>query len=147
MPRNAGAVGLPGQLNRRGVKIFTASGDLEAHDCGSIVILNAAGGGTITLPTIAQAGMGWNVRVFIRTNPTTAWIITEDGTADTDKVIVGINELEVDTGDDGPRSAGCTTVTFAANVALAGDFVDIFCDGTNYYVHGQTNADGGITLA
>ena len=56
-------------------------------------------------------------------------------------------ELEVDTSDDGVYSAGCTTITFADGVALQGDFIDIWCDGSKYYVSGQTKADGGISVA
>ena len=48
---------------------------------------------------------------------------------------------------DGPYNAGHTTITLVHNVAIAGDWLEIFCDGTNFYVTGQTNADGGVTLA
>ena len=57
------------------------------------------------------------------------------------------DENEVDTDDDGPYNAAHTTITFADGVAVAGDYVELLCDGTNWYATGQTNADGGITLA
>ena len=28
---------------------------------------------------------------------------------------------------------------------ITGDWIDVWCDGINYFVSGQTNADGGIT--
>ncbi|MCK5682126.1 hypothetical protein KAI46_15080, partial [bacterium] len=77
-----------------------------------------------------------------------AYVVTELAASDTDKIIVnGINELEVDTADDGPYSTGCTTVSFADGVAVAGDWVTVRCDGTNYFVTGQTKADGGVAVA
>jgi len=119
---------------------------VEAEDCGTVFMLNLAAGFTVTLPTIAQAGAGWNCRFLVGTSPTTAYIITEDAAADTNAMIGEVAELEVDTADDGPYSAAFTQVNFVANVAVVGDFIDVFCDGTSFFVRGTTNADGGITL-
>lgn len=119
---------------------------LERWDSGKTFLLNLAGGFTVTLPTLAQAGAGWNARFIVGTAPTTAYIITEDTATDTNKLMGGINELEVDTSDDGPYSAAFTLVTFVASVAVVGDYIDVYCDGSFFIVRGQTNADGGITL-
>ena len=131
------------------VEVLSATKSLDAEDTGKVFMLNSATEFTTTLPSIAVAKAGWNCKIIVGAAPSgAAYVITELATADTNKVIVnGINELEVDTSDDGPYSAGCTTVSFADGVAVAGDWVDIFCDGTNYFVTGQTNADGGIAVA
>ena len=34
-----------------------------------------------------------------------------------------------------------------ANRAPSGDYMDIVCDGTSFFVVGQTKLDGGIALA
>jgi hypothetical protein len=146
MPHNDGAVGTPGLNNRRGYRTLITTAAIEVEDCGATFGLSLAAGFTVTLPTIAQAGAGWWCRFFVKTAPTTAYIITEDGGVDTNKIMGGINELEVDTADDGPYSAAFTFITFVANVAVVGDFAEIECDGAFFIVHGQTNADGGITL-
>ena len=108
--------------------------------------LNLVGGFTITLPSIADCGAGWRATFRVEIAPTTAYIITEDTGEDTDIMTGGINELEVDTMDDGPYSAAFTQVNYVANVAVVGDYFDIECNGTRFYIRGQTNADGGITL-
>ncbi len=77
-----------------------------------------------------------------------AYVITELATSDTNIICTnGINELEVDTSSDGPYNATHTTISFADGVAVKGDWVQIECDGVNFYATGQTNADGGIALA
>ena len=43
--------------------------------------------------------------------------------------------------------SGAVTLTKADGVAVKGDWIEVLCDGTNFYVKGATNADGGITLA
>jgi hypothetical protein len=77
--------------------------------------------------------------------PTTAYVITTNGGDDI--LIGGVNELEVDTADDGPYDDDADTINFVANTAVVGDFVEMESDGTSWYFHGQTNADGGITTS
>jgi hypothetical protein len=133
---------------RRKVESITASKSLVAADCGSLLMLNAAAGLTVTLPSIADAGKGWWCKFIVATNCTSnTYVITEKTSADTDVIIGGVNELEVDTSDDGPSSTGCTTITFANALDTVGDWVEINCDGTNFYVTGQTKLDGSIALA
>tara|TARA_R100000808_G_scaffold9825_1_gene26613 strand:- start:1249 stop:1680 length:432 start_codon:yes stop_codon:yes gene_type:complete len=133
---------------RRKVESVTASKSLEVHDCGTIVMLNAAAGLTVTLPSVADAGNGWWVKVIIGTNCTSnSYIITEKTSADTNVLVSQFNELETDDTEDGPSSTGHTTITFGNAVDTVGDFVEIVCDGSKFYCHGQTVADGGAALA
>jgi hypothetical protein len=132
-----------------GVKELTVASTLTPADSGKILMLNASDEFTTTLPTVSKAGAGWNCKIVVKAAPSGAdYVITEDTDSDTNVIITnGINELEVDTSDDGPYNAGHTTITFADGVAVAGDYVEIFCDGTNFYATGQTKADAAITLA
>ena len=82
----------------------------------------------------------------LKTAPTTAYIVTETVASDTNVLTGGVVEREVDTGDDGPYSAAFTLVTFVANVAEVGDIIRVVSDGVRYYIDGQTNADGAITV-
>ena len=129
-------------------EIQAASKQLVLGDCGKTFFLNNASGFTIYLLSIADAGIGWKCKFIVKTAPSGAnYIIREDGSADADKIVTnGINELEVDTADDGPTNTGHTFVNFIANIAIKGDWVEFVCDGTNWYCTGQTKADGGITL-
>jgi len=126
---------------------LAAATALTADHNGMTYGLALAGGFTVTLPSVAVAGAGWRAKFIVTVAPTTAYIITEKTADDTNVLIGGINELEVDTTNDGPYTATGTTITLVATVAVVGDFVELFCDGTKFYFSGQTNADGGITLA
>lgn len=114
---------------------------------GKIVKLDSATGFTVTLPPVALAEAGFRIRFVVTTQPTSGnHVVTEDTGEDTNVLIGGINELEVDTGDDGPSTTGATQVNFIASTAVVGDFVEFWTDGTNWYFHGQTAADGGATI-
>ena len=73
-------------------------------------------------------------------------VILERTMPDEDVLIGGINELDVDTGNNGPYDASADTLTFVGGTAVVGDFIYMICDGSYYYVSGQANADGGITI-
>ena len=134
--------------DRKKVQSITGDITLEKADCGTYMMLNVAAGCTVTLPSIDSAGEGWWCRFYVATNCTSnTYVITENASFDTDKIIGGINELEVDTSDDGPSSTGCTTITFANALDTVGDFVEVICDGSNWYIFGQSKLDGAIALA
>ena len=60
-----------------------------------------------------------------------------------------INETEVDTGDDGPGSSGATGVSnvIIGTSAIKGDWVEFYSDGTSWYIHGSSAADGAFTTS
>lgn len=121
---------------------LAAAATLTAADHNKTFYLALAGGFTVTLPS-PEAGLKF--RFIVSVAPTTAYIIVTSGGADI--MIGGINELEVDTADDGPYDANADTLNFVASTAVVGDFVEMESDGTSWYYHGQTNADGGITTS
>ncbi len=126
---------------------LTAAKTLDAKlSNGMTYGLNLAGGFTVTLPSVANAGAGWRCRFRVETNPTTAYIITEDTSVDTDVLTGGVHERDHTAAAASPYSAAFTQVNFVASVAVAGDEIEIRCNGTRYYVHGLVNADGAVTL-
>ncbi len=132
---------------RKNVHSLTADYQALASDSGKDFFLDAAAGLTLTLPAIADAQEGWNCRVTVSTVTTSNnYIITEKTSADTNIITSQFLEAETDTNDDGPHSAGHTTVTFQGTPTL-GDKCSIFCDGTRYYVSGVTQDDEGVALA
>ena len=122
------------------ISLTAATATLTKDHAGCEVFLNRAAGITVTLPA-PDAGLRY--RFIVGTAPTTAYTINTDAGANI--IVLGVNELEVDTSDDGPYDNDADIVTFVANVAVVGDFLDLYCDGTKWYGRGQTNADGGIT--
>jgi len=129
---------------RKNVHSLTAAYTVLASDSNKEFILNAAAGAAITLPSAADMGEGWNCRFIVGTAfATTDWVITATAAV----MKGGINELEVDTSDDGPSTVAGTTITFELGAETLGDYVELMCDGTNIFINGQTKLDGGISLA
>ena len=131
------------------IEILTKARILSEADVGKTFYLDLATGFTVTLPRMLNSRTSFPLKFVVKTAPASGtYVITENTQFDTDTILVnGINELDVDTGDNGPYSTGCTTITFADGVAVAGDWFVLDRDGTKWYCTGQTNADGGITLA
>ena len=128
---------------------LTANKSLSPSDSGKVFTLDQDASFDITLPTASKAGAGWNCKFIVKAAPDgAAYVVTEKTSDDTNIIVTnGIVELEVDTGTDGLVNTAHTTITFAAGVAVQGDWIEVLCDGTNFYVKGATRADGGITLA
>tara|TARA_Y100000310_G_C20143621_1_gene561398 strand:+ start:75 stop:530 length:456 start_codon:yes stop_codon:yes gene_type:complete len=121
---------------------------LDVDDSGKIFGLSLAAGFTVTLPALSSAGAGWYCKFVVVTNCTSNdYIITENATYDTNKIIGGINELETDTDDDGPSSTGCTFITLPNATDTVGDYINVWTDGVSWYIDGQTVLDGGAALS
>ena len=124
---------------------------VEISDSGTVFLLALAGGFTVTMPTLAQVlamekGGGFWCKFIVAIAPTTAYIITEDGGADTDKVIGTMAEGEINTNADADYSGGATFVNFVASQAAIGDWVEYFSDGLQWYIHGHANLTAGATI-
>jgi len=129
---------------RKNVHSLTAAYVVLPSDSGKVFTLNAAAGAAITLPSVADAQEGWNCRFIVGTAfATTDWIITATAAI----MVGGINELEVDTGDDGPVTVGGTTINIELGAETIGDYVDFVVADGKMYINGQTKLDGGMTIA
>jgi hypothetical protein len=127
----------------RGYEIVTAANTILDTECGTTFFLNSATEFASTLPAPAE-GCYFKFVVIAAPSGASYTVATNGGS---DVLIGGVNELEVDTGDDGPYQADADTITFADGVSVVGDYVEMVSDGTSWYFTGQTNADGGVTLS
>jgi hypothetical protein len=119
------------------VETLTGATTLTAEDSGKSFSLNAAAGAQITLPAVATSA-GFRYRFTVAALfATTAWTIK----AATNKIQGGVivNSVNVPGADE-------NTITFAHAADTIGDFVELNCDGTNWYVFGLGTASGAITL-
>ena len=119
------------------VETLTAATTLTAEDSGKSFSLNAAAGAQITLPAVATSA-GFRYRFTVAALfATTAWTIK----AATNKIQGGVivNSVNVPGADE-------NTITFAHAADTIGDFVELNCDGTNWYVFGLGTTAGAITL-
>lgn len=119
------------------VETLTGATTLTAEDSDKSFILKAAAGAQITLPAVATSA-GFRFRFTVgQLFATTAWTIKAATNVIQGGVIV--NSVNVPGADE-------NTITFAHAADTIGDFVELNCDGTNWYVSGLGTAAGAITL-
>ena len=106
------------------VKTLAADTTLTMADHGKLFICSQAGAYDITLPEVGNA-KGWTGTFLLGTAGANDFDII-GGTTD---VLIG-----VECGDANTVIDAADKVTFVASNAVVGERVDIFCDGTNYYV-------------
>lgn len=119
------------------VETIAAATTLTASDSGKTLILSAAAGAAITLPAVAaSAGMCFKFIVgaaFATTN----WTIVAATSVIQGNVIVASTHV---------AGSNENTISFVASAESVGDYVDLECDGTNWYVSGSGVTSGSITL-
>jgi hypothetical protein len=120
------------------VTVIAAATTLTILDSGKVFILSAAGGAAITLPAV---GTSAGVRYKFITGAAfagTAWTVV----AATAKIQGGVivNSTNV-------PAVNITTVTFAHAAESIGDWMELDCDGTNWYMKGVAVTAGAITVA
>jgi hypothetical protein len=119
------------------VEAVTGATTLTAEDSGKVLILNAAAGAQITLPAVAtSAGLRFKFVVGLAF-ATTNWTVK-----------AATNVIEGSVLVNGAHVAGVNenTISFVASAEAIGDFAELVCDGTNWYVNGSGVAAGAITL-
>tara|TARA_R110002020_G_scaffold470488_1_gene696449 strand:+ start:163 stop:855 length:693 start_codon:yes stop_codon:yes gene_type:complete len=136
------AITLANDTYYRTLTTKTANYTLLDSDSGSIVMVNPAATTALTLPTISSAIAGWNVKV----------VVTEgiDATATGMDQIVNIHAgsgnddfigVLVSSGsDDGDYAVSGDDYINFTDSAGPGSMVEIFTDGTRWYVHGMSNS-------
>ena len=127
----------------RNVEALTTNKQLSRTDSGMIYTVGTVTT-SVTLPTVADATNGWHVEFWVN-DETAATTITAPGT----DLILG----HVVTGADNnnrqinPASVIDTEVVTLTTSAVKGDWVRIFCDGTNYFISGDSRVNDAITCA
>jgi hypothetical protein len=119
------------------VEAVTGATTLTAEDSGKVFILKAAAGAQITLPAVAtSAGLRFKFIVGLAF-ATTDWTIK-----------AATNVIEGSVLVNGAHVAGIdeNTISFVASAESIGDFAELVCDGTNWYVNGSGVTAGSITL-
>ncbi len=119
------------------IKTIAVATTLTAADSGKTCMLSAAGGAAVTLPAVA-AGLKFKFIVgaaFATTN----WTVV---TASSANVIQGgaiVNSTFVAASNE-------DTISFVASAETIGDFVEVICDGTNWFANGVGASAGSITF-
>jgi len=126
------------------VEVVTSINAITIAEAGKVFVLNSATEFASTLPSAATSA-GITYRFIIGAAPAEAnYTVVTDSS---ENLIFGmVLEAETDTGDDGPVGQEEDTITFVQSIAVIGDWVELTCDGTNWYVSGMVAADGAVTL-
>ena len=125
------------------VENITAAKTLDPSDSGKVFTIDQDSAFSITLPTAAQAGPGWTAR----------FIMTDIGSNDV-KIIPNSSEdtlIGMITAADGGAAesaeSGVDELVFASGNSGAGDWAELICDGSNFYVSGQEHDNNGMTIS
>ncbi len=120
---------------------LTAASTLTAADSGRTLFLSAATEFATTLPAPA-AGLSFSFVVAAAPSGASYTIVTS-GSAN---IIKGVQFTAEDAGGSGDSGTADDTITFVDGQAVAGDRVDLVCDGTNWFAYGFTKLVAGLTF-
>ena len=126
------------------VQALTSATALEREDSGKVFTLTQASAHSHTLPTAADAGAGWHAKFILVTAGGNAVKVIPDATEDT---LIGM----IPPSDDGTAGtsaeSGVDELVWVASTAAAGDWAEIVCDGSNFYVSGGQHDATHITIS
>jgi hypothetical protein len=118
----------------------TAASELTAEDSGSTIYLNSATGFATTLPAPAP---GLKFKFIVKTAPTSGnHTIVTKGSAN----IIQGNSFVSATAGTGVPAVNEDSINLIANQAAVGDNVDLWSDGTNWYVNAFAALGAGVTF-
>lgn len=120
-----------------GNPIVTLSGatTLSDADSGKTFKLSAAAGAAVTLPLPKN---GIELSFFVGSAfATTNWTIVS--ATNNIQGLVDVNSTHVPAVNE-------NTISFVATAETIGDIVRMTCDGTNWYISGEGNSAGSITV-
>ena len=136
-------LGSRASFNGTVVENITAAKTLDPLDSGKVFTLDQDSSFDITLPTAANAGVGWNAK-FILTDAGSGTVkVIPNSSEDT---LIGMIE-SIDTSAGASAESGVDELIWVASTAAVGDWAELFCDGSNFYVSGQMHDNNHITLA
>ena len=117
------------------VATISAATTLTAADSETWYKLDAAAGVTVTLPA-AKAGLSF--RFIVASSFATSNFVIDSAEGDNISGVLVVDGASVVADEE-------DQINFVATAETVGDFIDIWSDGTNWYVYGIGNSAGSIT--
>lgn len=146
--KNDGSMFVLDTLNGVGVvqyppETVTAANTITAEESGKTFFLNSATEFASTLPA-PKAGMRFTF--IVKAAPSGAdYTIVTNGSSNVIKGAVFSSDLNA-ASDGDIETTGCDTISFVSAKAVAGDRVELWCDGTYWYAHAFCTAFDAITF-
>ena len=121
---------------------ITADYQAIASDSGKTFLIHPTATTALTLPTLADAGEGWNCKVIITEDTDGSdggmgQIVNIDFGSGNDVVGMLMSQEDSSAGDYAVNNDDFINFTAASS---PGDMVDIFTDGNRWYCHGMVAA-------
>ena len=126
------------------VENVVAARTLTANDSGKVFTLDQDASFDITLPTAAAAGAGWHAK-FILTDAGSGTVKVIPNSAE--DTLIGMITTAADGTASPSAESGVDELIWVASTAAPGDWAELVCDGSNFYVFGQMHDDDHMTLA
>ena len=127
------------------VENITAAKTLDPSDSGKVFTLDQDATFAITLPTASNAGVGWNAK-FILTDAGSGTVKVIPN-SDEDTLIGTLGSADGGTTSSMSAESGVDELIWVASTAAPGDWAELICDGSNFYVSGQMHDSPHMTLA
>lgn len=125
---------------KKKAETVAAANIITAAESGTVFFLNDATEFASTLPAPAA---GLHFKFVVTGAPSGAdYTITTNAS---DNIIKG--GVVCSDGNAGDTTTGEDTISFKGGVSLAGDFVEVDCDGTNWFVFGYAAAQNAIVFS
>lgn len=127
-----------------GAEILTATRTVRPEESGKTFFLNSATEFVTTLPAPA---LGLKFRFVVKAAPSGANYTVVASAAAT--IIKGaVYSADLNAASDGDiETSGAATITLVGAKAVAGDQVDLVCDGTNWFARGYCSVFDAITIS
>jgi hypothetical protein len=123
-------------------EVVAATNVIAASESGSVFFLNHATEFVSTLPAPAA---GLTFKFIVSGAPASAsYTIVTNSSANIIKGHLVTSEDAAGSGDS--ETSGCDTITFVDGQAVAGDMVEVHCDGTNWFAYARSKVVAGITF-
>ena len=128
------------QLKQRRYEFATISADttLTAADAGKILAVNGASALEVTLPRATSAGLWF--RFILSDNSNHVDILQGNSADDFVGSVMGVSAKDTATASD-------VKIRFASGTALAGDWLEVYSNGVNWLVRGQSAANSGLAFS
>lgn len=124
-------------------EVVTATNVITADESGKTFFLNSA---TEFVSTLPAPKLGMRFTFIVKAAPSGAsYTIVTNGSSNIIKGAVFTSDVNSATDADLETSGG-DTISFVDGKAVAGDRVELFCDGTNWFAHGFSTVFDAITI-
>lgn len=125
-------------------EVVAATNTLTSDECGKTMTLAHA---TEFVTTLPAPSLGCKFKIIVGLAPASASYTIV--TASSANIIYGgvtSNEIDDTTDSNAAASDGSDLITFADGQAVKGDWVELWSDGTSWYVSGNSKVRAGITF-